>query len=519
MKDKRKRRGSINPTWLGFLFVIGCLAGLTALLMFWSRREVTTGPLESADGDQRQEISEPLIYCAAGLKGPMDAVVQNYKEKYGVSFNPQYGGSQTLLANIEISCRGDLYIPGDESFLDLAQAKGLLAETIPLASMKPVLAVAQGNPKKITSLADLLRPEVRFSQANPDATAVGKLVRQALRKSGHWEALANRAIVSQLTVNDVATSIRVGTVDAGFVFDATVHQVPGLEVVPLPQLEGLSARVSAGVLKNCTRPTAALRFARYLAARDRGLIEFQRQGFEPVAGDTWSETPELRLLSGAMLRPAIQDTIKDFEEREGVHVKVNFNGCGILVAQMKAGEHPDAYFSCDKSFMNQVSDLFIDEIDVSMNRLVILVQKDNPKGIRTLKDLAQPGLRVGLGHPQQGAMGLLTQRTLVKAGCRDQVMKNVVVQTPTGDMLVNQLRTGSLDAAVVYVSNAAGVTRDTDSILIEVPTALAVQPLAVGKESTQKYLTGRLVKAILSRTSRERFEALGFKWQVDPGRK
>ena len=36
------------------------------------------------------------------------------------------------------------------------------------------------------------------------------------------------------------------------------------------------------------------------------------------------------------------------------------------------------------------------------------------------------------------------------------VMKNVKVQSPTGDLLVNQLLTGSLDAVVAYISNAAG---------------------------------------------------------------
>ncbi|MFO1002962.1 MAG: hypothetical protein U0936_21740 [Planctomycetaceae bacterium] len=45
-------------------------------------------------------------------------------------------------------------------------------------------------------------------------------------------------------------------------------------------------------------------------------------------------------------------------------------------------------------------------------------------------------------------------------------MENVTVQTPTGDMLVNQLLTGSLDAAVVYLSNASGVGEQLDAVRI-----------------------------------------------------
>ena len=46
--------------------------------------------------------------------------------------------------------------------------------------------------------------------------------------------------------------------------------------------------------------------------------------------------------------------------------------------------------------------------------------------------------------------------SLSRSHSASQVMKNVVVQSPTGDMLVNQMLTGSLDACVAYISNAAG---------------------------------------------------------------
>ena len=64
-----------------------------------------------------------------------------------------------------------------------------------------------------------------------------------------------------------------------------------------------------------------------------------------------------------MLRPAIEQTITAFEEREGVRVPRVYNGCGILVAQMKAGQVPDAYFACDVEFMKQVQALFPDSED------------------------------------------------------------------------------------------------------------------------------------------------------------
>ncbi|HEX5273355.1 MAG TPA: substrate-binding domain-containing protein, partial [Gemmataceae bacterium] len=440
------------------------------------------------------------------------------EQKYGVPVRPDYGGSQALLARISQAGPdaggADLYLPADESYIRAARDKGLLAETLPLARMRPVLAVAAGNPKKVASLDDLLRPDVRLAQADASVAAVGKVTHDALRDAPNWAEIDRRTTVTKPTVTDVANAVRVGAVDAGFVWDATVRQVPGLEVVPLSRLDGVSSTVSVAVLTGCRQPTAALRFARYLASRDRGLPHFGESGFAVVEGDDWAERPEIVLYAGAMLRPAVEQTLKEFQAREGAEVVTKYNGCGILVADMKAGERPDAYFACDKSFMVQVSDLFLDGEDVSTNRLVILVHKGNPHGIKTLDDLAKPGLRVGVGHEKQCALGALTQKALEQDGSRAAVMKNVKAQLPAGDMLVNELLVGSLDAVVAYISNASGHAAELEAIPIDVPCALAVQPMALGRESRHKQLTQRLMVALRSAESRRRFEANGFHWKA-----
>jgi ABC-type molybdate transport system substrate-binding protein len=181
---------------------------------------------------------------------------------------------------------------------------------------------------------------------------------------------------------------------------------------------------------------------------------------------------------------------------------------------MKAGQHPDAYFACDTEFMNQVHDLFPEPVPVSQNELVIIVQKGNPKGISSLRDLAKEGLRVGIGHEKQCAMGWITQNTFREGGVQNEIMPNVTVQTPTGDMLVNQLRTGSLDAAVAYLSNAAGASEYLDAIRIQgIDCSVATQPWAVAKESPYPNLASRLFEKICSTESQDIFAAEGFTWK------
>jgi len=382
--------------------------------------------------------------------------------------------------------------------------------------MNVILAAKKGNPKGFKGLDDLMKEGVKLSQTNPDAAATGKLTREKMEKLGRWEELKKHTTVFKGTVNDVAADLKIGSADAGFIWDALLLQYPELENIPIPELDGVSATMSVAVLKSSANATAALRFARYLGARDKGLKEFERNGFKPVAGDTWAGTPELRLMSGAMLRPAIEETLKAFEQREGCRVTRVYNGCGILVAQMRAGQKADAYFACDITFMKQVNDLFMDSSEISTNQLVIIVKKGNPHTILDLKDLGKPNLKVGVGHEQQCALGALTKNMLEVAGRYNVVAKNVTVQSPTGDMLVNQLRTGSLDAVIAYASNMTPNKNELDSIGIDIACAIAVQPFAVGKESANTQLSMRLLEAIKSGASEERFRKNGFNWQVAP---
>jgi molybdate transport system substrate-binding protein len=501
----------MNPAKKLFLLSILGVAVLGLLLFFNSKEK-----------SQVVDKNPLVVYCAAGIKQAVDSITKQYEREYGVSVQLQYGGSGTLLSNIRVSKMGDLFIAADESYMTIAKDQNLVDETIALARQTPVIGVLKGNPKNIRTIRDLLRPDVQVALANPDAASIGKLTKQILQKSGEWDALNKHVKVFKPTVNDVANDVKLKAVDAAILWDATASQYPELEVVRLPVLEAAPQQVMAGVLKSARNPTASLRFARYLAAPEKGYAEFKRGGYQSVDGDTWAEVPRLNLFSGAMLRPGIEKTLQEFENREGVEVTTIYNGCGILVSQMKAGERPDAYFACDISFMNQVVDMYFPSVNVSANDMVILVAKGNPLGIRELKDLIRPGIKVGLpgrpkvglAHPEKSALGKLTETMLKKSGVYDDLMKskNWVVDSATGDFLVNQLRTGSLDAVVVYRSNGTLVKDSLDMITIDRPEAHAVQPYAVGKNSKYRHLMSRLLNKLQSDGSKEKFESAGFEW-------
>jgi len=165
--------------------------------------------------------------------------------------------------------------------------------------------------------------------------------------------------------------------------------------------------------------------------------------------------------------------------------------------------------------MDEVEDLFGEPRTVSSNDMVILAGNSVRGKISKLSDLSIPGFRVGLAHPENSALGALTVRLLESEGV--EIGDNKQLDSPTGDLLVNQLRAGSLDAVIVYRSNARAnpATLENAHIVdIDHEMAVAEQPFAVGLHSDHKRLTARLFKALVGSHGREQFLKYGFEWAL-----
>lgn len=225
------------------------------------------------------------LYCAAGIKLPVEAVAREYEREYGVRIETTFEGSGALLSKIKVLRFGDLYLAGDDSFIDLAETEGLIADRVDLARMVPVIGVARGNPKRVASLSDLERPGIRLGVANPDAAAIGRVCRMLLSPSGAWQRLEAIVHVQKPTVTDLANDLVVGALDAALIWDATANQYEEIDTIRLPVLEASPRNVTIGVLTSSHLRAEATRFARYLASRDRGLPHFAQHGYTPIGGD------------------------------------------------------------------------------------------------------------------------------------------------------------------------------------------------------------------------------------------
>ena len=494
------------------------LAVLIGVVVFWSLGEKT-------DQDQDHVVSGPLVvHTAASLRLPMEKAAAEFERTSGLKIELRFGSSESLLNNLKLKQKADLFLPADNSYVDLAREAGLVEQSFELARMQGVALFSEKFAKDHPTIGwnELLAPSFRLVLANPDGAAIGKLTREALRESGTWAKIEAKNPPLLGTITEAANAVKLGSADGTFVFDAVAKQYPNLKVVNLPGLENVNARVTVAVCKESAARTEARKFATFLEKADGGQVFFQQAGFTgpelvrlPEAkGANPEDNAEITLYAGSMLRPAIEATIEEFEKQEHVRVTRVYNGCGILVGQMRTGKSPDLYFACDPRFMGEVEDLFLKPMLVSNNQLVIAVPKGNPAGLKELKDLGKEGLRVGVGHEQQCALGAITKESFIKSGVYGAVRKNVQVESPTGDLLVNQLMTGSLDAVVCYVSNVAPNTDRIEGIpVLGIPCAAPQQPVAIAKDSKKQALAAKLIEYIQSKESRQRFEKLGFGWE------
>jgi len=247
--------------------------GLAALLAVALSLGIGCG--ERAGGPARLHL-----YCGAGLRDAVADIAEAFTESTGVLVEADYAGSEVLLSRLKLSARGDVYMPGDEHYVELARQEGLVASSRPACYFVPVILVRKGNPKGIRTLRDLLHPDVALALGDAQACAIGRQTQMVLSKNGiAAEDVDKRVVFRSLTVNELALHLEVGKADATVVWDAIAAQyAEDTEVVVIPAEENVVSTVPVAVLTTSGQPELARRFADF-AAGPQGQAVFRRHHY------------------------------------------------------------------------------------------------------------------------------------------------------------------------------------------------------------------------------------------------
>jgi molybdate transport system substrate-binding protein len=212
-----------------------------------------------------------FVYCAAGAKDPITELAKSFETDTGVKVEITTASSGQLLGQIELSKTGDVYVPGDTGFVATAREKGLVADDGRVfCYFVPTIIVQKDNPKGIGGPEDLTKPGMRLVLADQKA-AIGVLQEKVFKKNNlDREALKKNTVAAPSTVTEVAMAVKLGTADAGIVWNTVAAQFgDSTGAVAIPLEKNVVGAVPAAVLTCSKNPKAAAAFVDSLVS-DQG---------------------------------------------------------------------------------------------------------------------------------------------------------------------------------------------------------------------------------------------------------
>lgn len=232
-------------------------------------------------------------------------------------------------------------------------------------------------------------------------------------------------------------------------------------------------------------------------------------GLAMLAGSP-AQAATVSVLAAASLTEAFRTIGKAFEAAHpGTTVEFNFAGSSTLARQIVEGAPADVFASADDENMKKV----VDAGDVAgtpqrfvRNRLAIVVPRGNPKHVKSLADLARPGLIISLAAPgvpvgRYAAEAFAKASTPVPDASREADVKAVVTRVSMGEA----------DAGVVYVTDVAAGGDKVEAVPIpEAQNVLASYLIAVLKGAPNPPGARDFVAYVLSPSGQRVLAATGF---------
>jgi len=456
----------------------------------------------------REAPSRPALLCYVGgtMRPVMEDLLGIYEQRTGQKVEPDYGDSGSDLIKIQTQRRGDLYVAHDP-FLALLVSKGLGRDGWTVASIAPVIVVAKGNPVGISGIEDLARPGLRLGLTDPDYSTLGHVCPVIFDRAGLLAEIERNVDTSMRMGGQVANAVAVGNLDAAIVWNAVAHlrrdRLDVIEIpprhLPDPDVDAVTSATFGPVdmshigafiatLEFSQAPEAARACAEFIASPE-GRAVFARHGFSPARTAAADEAARhrqagttLRLYCGAGLRPAVAEIVTAFGARTGTVVECDYAGSGMLMTRVKLQREGDLFLPGDVWYLDQTAAEGMTESRAMVSYFVpvILVRRGNPKGIRTLGDLARPGVRLGLGNPAACQIGRITDRILAKNAIdMEAVRANLAFHSVTVNELGLQLVAGRIDAAIVW--DAIGAYYADSCDIVSIPIAQnEVSHVAIG---------------------------------------
>lgn len=237
----------------------------------------------------------------------------------------------------------------------------------------------------------------------------------------------------------------------------------------------------------------------------------------PLSGcSTKAESQNITAFCGSASKPPLEEAAKIFTEKTGIKVYLTFGGSGGVLSQMKLAKEGDLYIPGSPDYI-----VIADRdgvIEPGSAKIIaylipaIVVQPGNPKNIRSLSDLANPGIKVGIGNPASVCVGLYAAEILEYNGLLEKVGKNVVTYAESCEKTAGLVALKAVDAVMGWEVFHAWTPDTMDTVFLkpeQIPR-IAYIPASISKFSKDKENALKFMDFLISPESQKIFSKAGY---------
>jgi molybdate transport system substrate-binding protein len=190
----------------------------------------------------------------------------------------------------------------------------------------------------------------------------------------------------------------------------------------------------------------------------------------------------------------------------------SFAGSNTLATQITNGAPADVFASANTTLPAQLYAAGTVEkpVNFTRNRLVIVVPKSNPKGIKSIYDLTKPGVQIDIANSAV-PVGSYTLSILKNMNLTTPILANVVSQETDVRTVLTKVSLGQADAGFVYSTDAQSVPGQVT--VISVPAwaqPKVTYAMAVVTKSPNQTAAQAFVNEVLSKAGQAKMLSYGF---------
>jgi molybdate transport system substrate-binding protein len=234
------------------------------------------------------------IFIASSLTNIVANMTQAFNQANNCNLIVNSGSSSALYTQITSGSPCDVFMSADTKWVKQLNSSSLLYNNnyVNFTTNSLEMIIAQGNPKNITSLADLANPGVKVVLADPSIPSGSYTNTTCYKIDSTWGNTSSLAYISngsyvnynatmhqnvvsyETTVENVVgkVTLNVGTADAGIVFisDAVYGKLSGslVQFIPIHATVNTRGTYGIGVIGSNSQSTLAQKFMDFWSSAD-----------------------------------------------------------------------------------------------------------------------------------------------------------------------------------------------------------------------------------------------------------